>query len=70
MWSLRFSEKDGFYLTYDRERRRCWGLRGSWEFLGPISNDLTKHCVRVNKKRGLFCVPDDEGDMRVLVLED
>lgn len=69
MWSLRQKQNGEFFLTYDRSRRYTNNLRGSWEFLGPQDNAYTPYAVRVNQRSGLLCAPDDEGNVRVLVLE-
>jgi hypothetical protein len=69
MWTLKTKENNEAYLTYDRERRFSPSLRGIWELIGPQSNVYTTHCVVVNQQQGLLCVPDDEGHVRVLVLE-
>ncbi len=69
MWSLR-ERKDGtLYLTYDRYRRFTNSLRGIWELVGKQGSTYTDHCVRVNQQAGYFCANDDEGNVRVLVLE-
>jgi hypothetical protein len=70
MWSLRQRKDGSFFLTYDRERRFTHNLRGTWEFVGPQGNTYTAKCVRTNSQRGLLCCNDDEGNVRVLVLED
>lgn len=70
MYSLRQKENGEFYLTYDRERWRIHDLRGRWELVGVTDNEYTKYCTRVNTEAGLLCVPDDEGNTRVLVLTE
>jgi len=69
MWSLRQRSDGSFYLTFDRTRRFTYSLLGLWEYLGPQDNQLTAHCVRVNEKAGYLCCNDDQGAVRVLVLE-
>ena len=70
MWSLRQRNDGTMYVTYDRERFFTRNLRGRYEFVGPQNNQYTSYCVRINQKQGLFCVDDDEGNVRVLVLEN
>ena len=70
MWSLRQKNSGEFFLTYDRTRRFTSALRGLWEFVGPQGNIYTEKCVKANTARGLLCAPDDEGGVRVLVLEE
>jgi hypothetical protein len=69
MWSLRLSEEDGFYLTFDRER---WhnNPRGTWILIGPQDVSYTHKAVKANLSAGLLCANDDEGNVRALVLED
>lgn len=69
MWSLKQKQDGEIYLTYDRTRRFMHSYRGIWEFVGPQENAMTAHCVRVNEDAGLICANDDEGNVRVLVLE-
>jgi hypothetical protein len=68
MWSLREKQDGSFYLTYDKDRWRTRDLRGLWEFVGATESEYTKYCVRVNRKAGLLCANDDQGNTRVLVL--
>lgn len=70
MWSLRRKQDGSFYLTYDRFRRFSNNFRGIWEYVGPQDNTYTHHCVRVNENAGHLTANDDEGGVRVLVLED
>lgn len=70
MWSLRQKQDGSMYLTYDKFRRFNSGFRGIWELIGPQGNRYTEYCIRVNEGRGLLTCPDDEGHVRVLVLED
>ena len=70
MWSLRQKPNGSFYLTYDRFRRHSWNLRGLWEYVGPQENSHTAHSVRMNRAAGYLCCNDDEGGVRVLVLEE
>jgi hypothetical protein len=70
MWSLRQRDDGSFYLTYDRYRRFTNSMRGRWEYVGPQDSAYTAMCVRVNKDAGYTCCNDDEGGVRVLVLED
>lgn len=69
MWSLRERQDGSFYLTFDRSRRYLNGLRGIWEFIGHKDDTMISHYVRTNEKAGLLCCEDDEGGVRVLVLE-
>ena len=69
MWSLRLKDSGEFYLTYDRERRFTRDLRGRWEFLGEQSNAYIPHVIRTNENNGYLCCNDDEGGVRILVLE-
>lgn len=70
MWSLRQKENNEFYLTFDKYRRYTIALRGIWEYLGQDGNVHTDHQVRINRAAGLLCAKDDEGGVRVLVLEE
>lgn len=70
MWSLRLKEDGTFYLTYDRSRRMNSQSRGIWEFVGPQALSYTDHAVAVNRSAGYLCCNDDEGGVRVLVLEN
>lgn len=70
MWSLRQKENGEFYLTFDKFRRFTYNLRGLWEFVGPQDVAYTAKAVRVNRNAGLLCCNDDEGGVRVLVLEN
>lgn len=69
MWSLRQKKTGEFYLTFDSQRRFTSNLRGIWEFVGPQDNTYTRKCVETNRGGGLLCCNDDEGNVRVLVLE-
>jgi hypothetical protein len=70
MWSLRLNRNNEFYLTYDRDRRYTNKLRGIWELVGSQNSNATYRAVEVNQRAGLLCCNDDEGNVRVLVLED
>jgi hypothetical protein len=70
MWVLKQKDDGTIYLTWDRFRRMNHNLRGLWEPIGPIDNKYTEMAVRVNKRAGHLCCADDQGNMRVLVLED
>ena len=70
MWSLKERNDGSTYLTYDRDRFFTRHLRGRWEYLGPQGNKYTDYCVRVNREQGLLTASDDEGNVRVLVLEN
>jgi hypothetical protein len=71
MWSLRL-RPDGktFYLTFDISRRPSNKLRGEWVYVGRKIGTSTPECIRANERSGYFCVEDDQGCVRVLVLED
>jgi hypothetical protein len=69
MWSARQKSDGEVYLTYDRYRFTR-DLRGLWEYLGPKDNTYTAYAVRVNQNAGYLCCADDEGNVRVLVLEE
>ena len=69
MWSLKVRNDGTLYLTFDRERRYTNSLRGVWVLVGPQAVSYTAHAVRINENAGLFCVDDDEGGVRCLVLE-
>ena len=70
MWSLRQKEDGSFFLTFDRYRRYSYNLRGTWEWIGPQGNEYTAYAKRVNENLGYLCANDDEGSVRILVLED
>ena len=70
MWSLKQRNDGSIYLTYDRDRFFSRHLRGRWELVGPQNNVYTDYCVRVNSEQGLLTASDDEGNVRVLVLEN
>ena len=70
MWSLRVKPDGSFFLTFDKFHRFTNNLRGSWQYVGPQGNTYTAHCVRMNKRSGYLCANDDEGSVRVLVLEN
>lgn len=70
MWSLRQKTDSSFYLTYDRDRWFNNRLPGIWELVGPKDSPETRHCVEINKRAGLLTADDDQGNSRVLVLED
>lgn len=70
MWSLRQRPDGTFYLTYDHSRRYSTSqLRGLWELVGPQEVTATNKAVQENKKQGYTHCNDDEGNVRVLVLE-
>lgn len=70
MWSLKEKDDGTIYLTYDRFRWFTNSLRGIWEPVGPIGAVYTNTAIRVNQRAGYLCCNDDEGNVRVLVLED
>lgn len=70
MWSLRQKDSGDFYLTYDRQRWFTNNLRGLWELVGPQNSAYARFAADVNRKAGLLCCDDDEGNIRVLVLEN
>lgn len=69
MWSLRNREDGTFYLTYDRDRWYTGRVRGLWELVGPRDAVSTIKAVAINQSQGYTCCNDDEGNVRVLVLE-
>jgi len=69
MWSLRLSEEDGFYLTYDRSRRPDPNFRGIWEYLCKDGSESSQKYVRINREAGHLVAKDDEGNWRMLILE-
>ena len=69
MWSLRQKADGSFYLTFDRGRRFTYQLRGVWDFVGRADNEHTQKYVRANLQAGYYVLPDDEGSMRMLILE-
>ena len=70
MWTLKQRNDGTFYLTYDRYKRHSHNSRGLWEWVGLQGNSYTDFAVRVNEQAGYVCLNDDEGAVRVLVLED
>lgn len=70
MWSLRLRHDNSFYLTFDSSRRRTTLFRGVWELIGPQNNSHTSLSVNANRRAGLLCCNDDEGGVRVLILEE
>lgn len=70
MWSMRRREDGSFYLTFDRYRRSTHNYPGLWEFVGKQDLNYTRVAVETNARTGYWCLPDDEGNMRVLVLEE
>jgi hypothetical protein len=70
MWSLRQKPDGSFFLVFDKERRPNHSLRGLWEFVGKQDSIYTARCVRINTEAGLLCANDNEGNVRVLVLEE
>lgn len=68
MWSLRQKQDGEIYLTYDRFRYRSFNDPGLWEIVGPKNKFETTRFVEVNRAAGYLCCPDDEGNMRALVL--
>lgn len=70
MWRLRLKETGEPYLTYDKEHPFSNNLRGRWELLGLQSNTYVQFCAETNERAGLLCANDDEGNIRVLILED
>ena len=69
MWSLRLKQDGSFFLTYDKDRRFINNSRGVWDLIGPKDSAQTQHCVEVNRRAGLLCCDDEQGNVRVLVLE-
>jgi hypothetical protein len=70
MWSLKQNEDGSVVLTYDRTRWVSNRCRGLWEIVGKQDLLHTNRCVEVNQRAGLLCCNDDEGNVRVLVLEE
>lgn len=70
MWSLKQRNDGTFYLTYDRTRRFDYNYRGIWEWIGVQGSAYTESVVRKNRAAGYICCEDDEGSVRILVLED
>ncbi len=68
MWSLRQRNDGSFYLTYDGFRRYTHNMPGLWELVGPRNKAETSKFVDINQSAGYLCCPDDEGNMRALVL--
>lgn len=70
MWSLRQKTTGEFYLTYDHSRRFTFNLRGIWEWIGPQGASATAKSISANKQAGYLIANDDEGGVRVLLLEE
>jgi hypothetical protein len=70
MWVLKTKANGEQFLTYDKTKYRDPFQRGSWEYVGPQSSPQIEDIIRFNKQTGLQCVKDDEGGVRVLVLQD
>ena len=68
MWSLQKRPDNTFYLTYDRSRFYRGNSRGIWELIGAQGVFATERAKAVNEAMGYICAPDDEGNVRVLVL--
>lgn len=77
MWTLKMRQDKSFYLNYDKTRRffqdglgyHSLNLPGQWELICHQGQTGTDHIVQVNKNAGYFCVNDDEGGVRALILE-
>ena len=69
MWSIDVNKNGEFYLVFDRARRYNHLVRGLWILIGPKDNEYTKKCVVSNRQQGYYCLNDDEGNTRMLVLE-
>ena len=70
MWSLRRRPEDNtFYLIYDRDRRYNWQLRGVWEYLCGQDNEYTQGYIRTARQNGYLICNDNEGNVRILILE-
>jgi hypothetical protein len=69
MWSLRARTDNTVYLTFDRDRRPTNQLRGRWEIIAAQGTPETNKIIWVNSKAGYLCVDDEEGNVRMLVLE-
>lgn len=69
MWSLRVRPDNTVYLTFDRDRRPTNQLRGRWELIAMQNATETNKIIWVNTKSGYLCVDDDQGGVRMLVLE-
>ena len=70
MWTLKQKENGEVYLNYDRSNRYSNSYRGIWEYVGKQDTVYTDHAVKVNRSQGYICANDDEGNVRVLVLEN
>jgi hypothetical protein len=68
MWSLRTKSDNTFYLTYDFYRRYTSNMPGLWELVGPQNKAETARLVEINQAAGYLCCPDDENNVRALVL--
>jgi hypothetical protein len=69
MWVIKQKKSGEFYLTYDRERRLSYNLRGLWEYICPQDSTQASYLIRVNQEAGYLCCNDDENGVRMLVLE-
>lgn len=70
MWSLSEKQDGSFVLVFDRDRRRTNQLRGSWEIIGAQGTSDTQLSIDTNRRHGSLCCNDNEGNVRILVLED
>lgn len=77
MWTIK-QDKTGFYLTFDKTRRffqyalghHSENLPGQWELIGRTRDVETDYLVRVNQEAGYYCLADDEGGVRALILTE
>jgi len=69
MWSLRERNNGSFYLVFDKDRRRTHNLRGVWEYLCSQDTEYTNGYIRVAKEAGYLTCGDNEGNVRILILE-
>lgn len=70
MWTLKTLESGETILTYDKTRYRTNQERGTWAYIGLQSSPMINEIIRINEANGLVCCNDDEGSVRVLVLQD
>ena len=70
MWTLKEKQTGELYLAYDKERWFTNNLRGLWELVGPQTSAYARYSADVNRSIGLLCCDDNEGNIRVLVLEE
>lgn len=69
MWRLRQRDDGSVYLTFDKNPNQNSYTRGKWVLIGAKGLPETKSCVNINERHGSICVEDDEGNVRVLVLD-